>query len=135
MNLTSEETKSTQTYPDQPKYLVGVRINNQVKSEFYDPNDLKRRVGLPVMVNTNQGLKLGVVASNKIINFYKNKDQKFHKVIRVANENDFKAVAEMISDILDSLLLNEGDKEKVFETTRKRVIEKCKAYPIYEEAF
>ena len=91
MNFTFEETKSTQTHPEKPKYLIGVRIKNQFKSELYDPKDLKLRVGTPVMVNTNQGLKLGVIASNKLINFYKNKDQKFYKVIRVANENDFKA--------------------------------------------
>ena len=91
MNLTIEETKSNETYPEKPKYLIGIRINNQVKSELYDPKDLKLRVGMSVMVNTNQGLKLGVVASNKIINFYKNKDQKSYKVIRVANENDFQA--------------------------------------------
>ena len=91
MSLKFEETKNTETNPEKPKYLIGIRINNQVKSELYDPKDLKLRVGTDVMVNTNQGLKLGVVASNKIINFYKNKDQKFYKVIRVANENDFQA--------------------------------------------
>ena len=91
MNLTFEETKSTEICPEKPKYLIGIRINNQAKSELYDPKDLKLRVGISVMVNTNEGLKLGVVASNKIINFYKNKDQKFYKVIRVANENDFQA--------------------------------------------
>ena len=91
MNLTFEETKSTENKPEKPKYLIGVRINNQVKSELYDPKDLKLRVGMTVMVNTNQGLKLGVIASNKIINFYKNKDQNFHKVVRTANENDLQA--------------------------------------------
>jgi len=91
MSLTFEQTKSTETYPEKSKYLIGIRINNQVKSELYDPKNLKLRVGMPVMVNSNQGLKYGVVASNKIINFNKNKDQKLYKVIRVANENDFQA--------------------------------------------
>ena len=89
--MTFEKIKSTETCPDKPIYLIGIRINNQVKSGLYDPKDLKLRVGISVMVNTNEGLKLGVVASNKIINFYKNKDQKFYKVIRVANANDFQA--------------------------------------------
>ena len=80
MNCTLEETKSTKCYPEKPKYLIGVRINNRVKSELYAPKDLKLRVGMSVMVNTNQGLNLGLVASNKIINFYKNKDQNFYKV-------------------------------------------------------
>ena len=72
MNLTVEESKSMEPYKNKPKYLIGIRINNQVKSELYDPKDLKLRVGISVMVNTNQGLKMGLVASNKIINFYKN---------------------------------------------------------------
>ena len=91
MNLTLEESKNTGAYKDKPKYLIGIRINNQVKSELYDPKDLKLRVGMSVMVNTNQGLKMGLVASNKIINFHKNNDHNFYKVIRIANENDFQA--------------------------------------------
>ena len=51
------------------------------------------------------------------------------------NENDFRKVGEMISDILDSLLLNEEDRKKVSETTREKVLNICKAYPIYNEAF
>ena len=69
MNVTAEETKNTDVHPEKPRFLIGVRINNQVKSELYDPKDLKLRVGMSVMVNTNQGLKMGLVASNKIINF------------------------------------------------------------------
>ena len=46
---------------------------------------------MSVMVNTNQGLKMGLVASNKIINFIKTKDQNYYKVLRIANENDFQA--------------------------------------------
>ena len=45
---------------------------------------------MSVMINTSEGLKMGLVASNKIINFTKTKDQNYYKVIRVANENDFK---------------------------------------------
>ena len=91
MNVTAEETKNTEVHPEKPRFLIGVRINNQVKSELYDPKDLKLRVGMSVMVNTNQGLKMGLVASNKIINFSKNKDQNIYKVVRIANENDFQA--------------------------------------------
>ena len=43
------------------------------------------------MINTSEGLKMGLVASNKIINFTKTKDQNYYQVIRVANENDFQA--------------------------------------------
>ena len=55
--------------------------------------------------------------------------------LRGFNENDFREVAEMISDMLDSLLLNEEDKKKVFEATREKILDMCKSYPIYEEAF
>ena len=51
------------------------------------------------------------------------------------NENDFVNVGEMIGDTLDSLLLNEEDKKNIFDTTRKKIIELCNKYPIYNEAF
>ena len=51
------------------------------------------------------------------------------------NQDDFKQVANMISDILDSLLLTENEREEVFKKTRKDVIELCSKYPIYDEAF
>ena len=91
MNSTAEKTKNTESTPTPPKFLIGIRINNQSKSQLYDPKELKLRVGMTVMVNSNQGLKMGLVASNKIINFRKNKNENFYKVLRVANENDFQA--------------------------------------------
>ena len=91
MNSTAEEIKNTDSLSTKPKFLIGIRINNQVKSQLYDPKELKLRVGMSVMVNTNQGLRMGLVASNKIINFTKAKDQNYYKVLRIANENDFQA--------------------------------------------
>ena len=91
MNSTAEKTKKTEDISTPPKFLIGVRISNQAKSQLYDPKELKLRVGMTVMVNSNQGLKMGLVASNKIINFRKNKNESFYKVLRVANENDFEA--------------------------------------------
>jgi len=41
------------------------------------------------MVNTQQGLKMGVVASNKIPNF--RQDSTFNRVLRIANDNDLQA--------------------------------------------
>ena len=90
MNTIAEATKNTKLPPDKPKFLIGIRINKQFKSPLYDPKDLKLRVGMSVMINTSEGLKMGLVASNKIINITKTKDQNYYKVIRVANENDFK---------------------------------------------
>ena len=91
MNSTAEKTKKNEAVSIPPKFLIGVRISNQAKSQLYDPKELKLRVGMTVMVNSNQGLKMGLVASNKIINFRKNKNESFYKVLRVANENDFEA--------------------------------------------
>ncbi len=91
MNSTAEKTKKNEAVSIPPKFLIGVRISNQAKSQLYDPKELKLRVGMTVMVNSNQGLKMGLVASNKIINFRKDKNESFYKVLRVANENDFEA--------------------------------------------
>lgn len=51
------------------------------------------------------------------------------------NSENFKEVGNLISNILDSLLLNEIDKEKVSTETKQKVINICKKYPIYNEAF
>jgi cell fate regulator YaaT (PSP1 superfamily) len=91
MNSTAEKTKNTEIIPKPPKFLIGIRINNQVKSQLYNPKELKLRVGMTVMVNSNQGLMMGLVASNKIINFRKDKNEHFYNVLRIANENDFQA--------------------------------------------
>ena len=91
MNSTAEKTKKTEDISTPPKFLIGVRISNQAKSQLYDPKELKLRVGMTVMVNSNQGIKMGLVASNKIINFGQDKNESFNKVLRVANENDFEA--------------------------------------------
>jgi len=70
-----------------PKFVIGVRVLNQIKSELYNPGDFKLKVGMTVMVNTPQGLKMGVVASNKVLNF--RKDSQETRVLRIANDNDF----------------------------------------------
>jgi len=91
MESNTEKIKNNQTSTKKPKFLIGIRINNQFKSQLHDPRDLNLRVGTPVIVNTNQGLKLGTVASNKIINFRKDNNETFPHIIRKANANDFQA--------------------------------------------
>ena len=51
------------------------------------------------------------------------------------NEKDFTIVGEIISDILDSLLLSEEDKQNCFEYSKNKILEMCKKYPIYNEAY
>ena len=86
---------------------VGIACNKNAIP--YDPNPPK----------ITSGLRFGTAAATS----------------RGFNENDFREVAEMISDMLDSLHLNDDDKKKVSETIRETVLNMCKSYPIYEEAF
>lgn len=51
------------------------------------------------------------------------------------NEQDFLKVGNMISDILDSLLLSESEMQNTKNETKESVINICKKYPIYTEAF
>ena len=89
MNTAVEEKPQNPSAKQPPKFVIGVRVLDQIKSELYNPGDLKLKVGMTVMVNTQQGLKMGVVASNKILNF--RKDSQETRVLRIANDNDFQA--------------------------------------------
>ena len=51
------------------------------------------------------------------------------------NAKDFDTVGNMIADILDSLLLEENEREEICTTTNKKVIDLCSNYPIYNEAY
>ena len=85
---------------------VGIACNKNAIP--YDPNPPK----------ITSGLRFGTAAATS----------------RGFTENDFKNVGDMISDMLDSLLLNENRK-KIEESTRNKVLEMCSNYPIYKEAF
>ena len=86
---------------------VGIACNKNAIP--YDPNPPK----------ITSGLRFGTAAATS----------------RGFNENDFIVVGEMIGDMLDSLLLNEDDKKNIFNSTRNKILEMCKNYPIYSEAF
>ena len=51
------------------------------------------------------------------------------------NNEDFKIIGNMVSDILDSLLLDKVGKEDVERKIKFAVIELCSKYPIYNEAY
>ena len=76
-----------------PRFLIGIRIPGRDKSELFDPVNLKLRVGIKVVVQATKGTGMGVVASNKIVNFRKNDPQTYRKVLRLANQNDLQAEA------------------------------------------
>jgi cell fate regulator YaaT (PSP1 superfamily) len=89
MNTSVKEKPQNPLATEAPKFVIGVRVLNQIKSELYNPSNLKLKVGMMVMVNTQQGLKMGVVASNKILNFRKSIQET--RVLRIANDNDMQA--------------------------------------------
>jgi len=51
------------------------------------------------------------------------------------NNEDFKKVGNMISDVLDSLLLNEKEMINISNKAKKDVLDLCGKYPIYESEY
>ena len=51
------------------------------------------------------------------------------------NEDDFEKVGNMISDVLDSLLLDDKDKLEICNSVKKQVREMSSKYPIYKESY
>ena len=86
---------------------VGIACNKNAIP--YDPNPPK----------ITSGLRFGTPAATS----------------RGFNTKDFHTVGNMIADILDSLLLEESEREEICTTTSKKVIDLCSNYPIYNEAY
>jgi cell fate regulator YaaT (PSP1 superfamily) len=87
---TTESANPSQQDPKTPRFLIGVRIGDTFKTVLHDQGKLNLKVGTEVMVESQQGIQLGVIASNKIPNIRKTKGI-IPRVLRVANENDFQA--------------------------------------------
>lgn len=89
MNVLTPESSSLATQEKTgPRFLIGIRVRDKGKSELFDPGTLQLRVGTQVIVESASSQEIGVVASNKIVNFRKESGQSFHKVLRMANKND-----------------------------------------------
>ncbi|MFL2520570.1 MAG: serine hydroxymethyltransferase [Alphaproteobacteria bacterium] len=86
---------------------VGIACNKNAIP--YDPNPPK----------ITSGIRFGTAAATS----------------RGFNNNDFKEVGTLISNVLDSLLLNENEQKEALTNTREKVISICKNYPIYSEAY
>ena len=86
---------------------VGIACNKNAIP--YDPNPPK----------ITSGIRFGTAAATS----------------RGFNNNDFKEVGIIISDVLDSLLKNPEDQKIILDNTREKIIEMCKNYPIYQEAY
>ena len=87
---TTESANPSQQDPKTPRFLIGVRIGDAFKTVLHDQGKLNLKVGTEVMVKSQQGIQLGVIASNKIPNIRKTKGE-IPRILRVANENDFQA--------------------------------------------
>ncbi len=92
MNQTTKSPPPPQNEIREPRFLIGVRIGDALKTVLHDQGKLDLRVGTDVMVESEQGIQMGVIASNKIPNIGKTKG-KIPRVLRVANENDLQAQA------------------------------------------
>jgi cell fate regulator YaaT (PSP1 superfamily) len=82
--------KEKMNYPAEspPKFVIGTRIRGSLKSELCNPQKLNLRVGAHVVVNSGDGPKIGLIVSNKIINFRKDDSFAPPKILRIATEND-----------------------------------------------
>jgi len=67
-------------------------LKGKGKSELFDPGQLKLKVGMTVIVESGNNQEIGVVASNKIINFLKKGSQSHSRVLRSANKNDLQTL-------------------------------------------
>jgi len=74
--------------PAAPRFIIGVRLSEKDKPEFFNLMSLNLKVGVSVVVETADGPRLGVVASSKIVNFGSHLTEPLNKVLRIANDND-----------------------------------------------
>ena len=86
---------------------VGIACNKNAIP--YDPNPPK----------ITSGIRFGTAAATS----------------RGFNNNDFKEVGNIISDVLDSLLKNSEDQKIILTNIREKILQMCKNYPIYQEAY
>ena len=86
---------------------VGIACNKNAIP--YDPNPPK----------ITSGLRFGTAAATS----------------RGFNENDFREIGNMISEVLDNIHQNEDNQNQFISSMKSKVIDMCKKYPIYNEAF
>jgi len=86
---------------------VGIACNKNAIP--YDPNPPK----------ITSGLRFGTAAATS----------------RGFNENDFRDIGKMISEVLDNIDQDEDNQNQFISSMKAKVINMCKKYPIYDEAF
>jgi glycine hydroxymethyltransferase len=86
---------------------VGIACNKNAIP--YDPNPPK----------ITSGLRFGTAAATS----------------RGFNESDFSEIGNMISEVLDNIHQNENSQNQFIASMKAKVVDMCKKYPIYNEAF
>ena len=86
---------------------VGIACNKNAIP--YDPNPPK----------ITSGLRFGTAAATS----------------RGFNENDFRDIGKMISEVLDNIDQDEDNQNQFISSMKTKVVDMCKKYPIYDEAF
>ncbi len=86
---------------------VGIACNKNAIP--YDPNPPK----------ITSGLRFGTAAATS----------------RGFNENDFKEIGDIISEVLDNINEDQNKQHEFISSMKNRVIKMCKKYPIYNEAY
>ena len=85
-----EDSTLPKTNPKKPSFLIGVRTEGSFKSSLHDPGKQNFRVGTQVIVESANGARTGIIASNKIPNIRKGED-KIPRILRIFNQNDLQA--------------------------------------------
>ena len=85
-----EDSTLPKKHPKKPSFLIGVRTEGSFKSTLHDPGKQNFRVGTQVIVESANGARTGIIASNKIPNIRKVED-KIPRILRTFNENDLQA--------------------------------------------
>ena len=85
-----EDSTLPKKYSKKPSFLIGVRTEGSFKSTLHDPGKQNFRVGTQVIVESANGARTGIIASNKIPNIRKVED-KIPRILRTFNQNDLQA--------------------------------------------
>ena len=85
-----EDSTLPKKHSKKPSFLIGVRTEGSFKSTLHDPGKQNFRVGTQVIVESANGARTGIIASNKIPNIRKVED-KIPRILRTFNQNDLQA--------------------------------------------
>ena len=129
--ILEEDPTLSKKYSKRPSFLIGVRIEGAPKSRLYDPGKQNFRVGTQVVVESDDGAKMGTIASNKIPNIGKTED-KTPRILRTFNENDLQVqtrrkkteehAKELCQQIINRLKLEMNLSRVVFLQHEKKIV-------------